>query len=171
MRGATAPRLLLEMMCARLLLPGLDDTAEGFGHGSTASSAGCPSSVRRPGRLAHRPPHRPPRRRPLRSPRRQPAPRTAGTGRAAGVTSLHPEPDAEPSRAPGRRYDGRPAPIAPDSDAEPVPAQAQPEDAEAGEGLFATASPASADEPAETPAVTPEETTPVEPTSSGRHTT
>ncbi len=31
MRGATAPRLLLEIMCARILLPGLDHTAEGFG--------------------------------------------------------------------------------------------------------------------------------------------
>jgi len=31
MRGATAPRLLLELMCARILLPGLDDSVEGFG--------------------------------------------------------------------------------------------------------------------------------------------
>ncbi|MBA3232490.1 MAG: DNA polymerase III subunit gamma and tau [Propionibacteriales bacterium] len=31
MRGATAPRLLLELMCARILLPGLDDSAEGVG--------------------------------------------------------------------------------------------------------------------------------------------
>ncbi len=31
MRGATAPRLLLELMCARILLPGLDDSAEGLG--------------------------------------------------------------------------------------------------------------------------------------------
>ena len=31
MRGATAPRLLLEIMCARILLPGVDDTAEGLG--------------------------------------------------------------------------------------------------------------------------------------------
>jgi len=31
MRGATAPRLLLELMCARILLPGLDDTAAGVG--------------------------------------------------------------------------------------------------------------------------------------------
>jgi DNA polymerase-3 subunit gamma/tau len=31
MRGATAPRLLLEILCARILLPALDDTAEGFG--------------------------------------------------------------------------------------------------------------------------------------------
>ena len=31
MRGATAPRLLLELMCARVLLPGADDTAEGLG--------------------------------------------------------------------------------------------------------------------------------------------
>jgi DNA polymerase-3 subunit gamma/tau len=31
MRGATAPRLLLEIMLARILLPGADDTAEGLG--------------------------------------------------------------------------------------------------------------------------------------------
>jgi DNA polymerase III subunit gamma/tau len=31
MRGATAPRLLLEMMCARILLPGVDSTVEGLG--------------------------------------------------------------------------------------------------------------------------------------------
>jgi DNA polymerase III subunit gamma/tau len=31
MRGATAPRLLLELMCARVLLPGADDSAEGLG--------------------------------------------------------------------------------------------------------------------------------------------
>ncbi|MGI8578364.1 MAG: DNA polymerase III subunit gamma and tau [Nocardioidaceae bacterium] len=31
MRGATAPRLLLEMMCAKILLPGMDQTAEGLG--------------------------------------------------------------------------------------------------------------------------------------------
>jgi DNA polymerase-3 subunit gamma/tau len=31
MRGATAPRLLLEMMCARILLPGADQSAEGLG--------------------------------------------------------------------------------------------------------------------------------------------
>ncbi len=31
MRGATAPRLLLEIMCSRILLPGMDQTAEGLG--------------------------------------------------------------------------------------------------------------------------------------------
>ncbi len=31
MRGATAPRLLLEMMCARILLPGADESSEGLG--------------------------------------------------------------------------------------------------------------------------------------------
>ncbi|MDX6316763.1 MAG: polymerase subunit gamma/tau, partial [Nocardioidaceae bacterium] len=31
MRGATAPRLLLEMMCARILLPGVDGTVDGLG--------------------------------------------------------------------------------------------------------------------------------------------
>ena len=31
MRGATAPRLLLELMCARILLPAIDSSAEGLG--------------------------------------------------------------------------------------------------------------------------------------------
>ena len=31
MRGATAPRMLLELMCARILLPGADSSTEGFG--------------------------------------------------------------------------------------------------------------------------------------------
>lgn len=31
MRGATAPRLLLEIMCARILLPGVDDSVESLG--------------------------------------------------------------------------------------------------------------------------------------------
>ncbi len=31
MRGATAPRLLLELMCARMLLPGVDGSVEGIG--------------------------------------------------------------------------------------------------------------------------------------------
>ena len=31
MRGATAPRLLLELVCARVLLPGADDSARGLG--------------------------------------------------------------------------------------------------------------------------------------------
>jgi DNA polymerase-3 subunit gamma/tau len=31
MRGATAPRLLLELMCARILLPGADQSVEGLG--------------------------------------------------------------------------------------------------------------------------------------------
>jgi len=30
MRGATAPRMLLELICARILLPGADDTADGI---------------------------------------------------------------------------------------------------------------------------------------------
>src|SRR6185503_933334 len=30
MRGATPPRLLLELMCARILLPGADDSNEGI---------------------------------------------------------------------------------------------------------------------------------------------
>jgi DNA polymerase-3 subunit gamma/tau len=30
MRGATAPRMLLELICARILLPGADDTADGM---------------------------------------------------------------------------------------------------------------------------------------------
>jgi DNA polymerase-3 subunit gamma/tau len=64
MRGATAPRMLLELICARILLPGADDTADGMlarldrlerrisltGAAPAAAPAGqpAPEPVRRP---------------------------------------------------------------------------------------------------------------------------
>ena len=48
MRGTTAPRLLLELVCARMLLPDADGSAAARCSGWSASSAGCrsPGSTR-----------------------------------------------------------------------------------------------------------------------------
>ncbi len=59
MRGATAPRLLLEIMCARILLPGLDHTAEGFGARIDRVERRL-SVVGEPGTATSRPPSAPP---------------------------------------------------------------------------------------------------------------
>ena len=49
--GATAPRLLLELICARVLLPGADHESRGVGARAwTDSRSGCPSTGRRPRR-------------------------------------------------------------------------------------------------------------------------
>jgi DNA polymerase-3 subunit gamma/tau len=82
MRGATAPRLLLEIMCARILLPGLDHTAEGFGARIDRVERRL-SVVGEPGTATSRPP-------------------AAATGAASASASAAPErvasqPAAEPS--------------------------------------------------------------------------
>ena len=68
MRGATAPRLLLELICARVLLPGADDSTEGVLaridriekrmsiEGGVPSSAAPRTSSATPGRLVRAPP-------------------------------------------------------------------------------------------------------------------
>ena len=60
MRGATAPRLLLELLCARVLLPGADHTTDGLAARldrleRRVSITGTPSGARRP-RPARPPP-------------------------------------------------------------------------------------------------------------------
>ena len=98
MRGATAPRLLLEMMCARILLPGVDQTAEGLGARldrierrlsvvSAPSSAGEPSSAGRASESA--------------APSAAPAPTTTPTpdSPAAPAPTAAP-PDEEPAATP-----------------------------------------------------------------------
>ena len=75
MRGATAPRLLLELLCARVLLPGADHTTHGIAARldrlerrasitGTPTRGGARSPAPRPGRGPPRPPRtgpRPPR--------------------------------------------------------------------------------------------------------------
>ena len=100
MRGATAPRLLLELICARVLLPGADHT--------TAGARGPARPARAAGRhhryaAARRPPRR--RRRPPRTAR---PPRPAvGTPVRARARRRHAEPAAEPPAAPDSRARAR----------------------------------------------------------------
>ena len=95
MRGATAPRLLLELICARVLLPGADDSTDGRAarldriEKRMSIEGGVPSSAAP--RSRHPPYAGPP---PLsrRPPRRRPPPRS---------NRRH------PPRAPGAREPGR----------------------------------------------------------------
>ena len=131
MRGATAPRLLLEVVCARLLLPSASDTESALlqrierietrielsvpgaaGPASTESSAPAMQFVRA-SRTARGP--RLPRRRPLRN--RSPRPRSPHRNRSR-APSPHRNPSPPLSRSP--RFSARP------SRPEPQPAAAPP---------------------------------------------
>ena len=131
MRGATAPRLQLELICARVLLPAAEDAARGVAARldrleRRAAIAGAPAEAAAPSPTpAPRPSHggaarrrsrhaarRPPRRRP--TPRRRPSPPPRPTARAgrrgrrrAGSRAGRRSPAAEPAAAPaepaGRR--------------------------------------------------------------------
>ena len=89
MRGATAPRLLLELLCARVLLPGADHTTQGIAARldrleRRASITGTPTA-------AAPAPAPAPRRRPRRPPRTDPTP---ATPTAVGTPVPEPEPVA-----------------------------------------------------------------------------
>ncbi len=141
MRGATAPRLLLELICARVLLPGADDTER--------RPDGPPRPDREAGRH-HRRPVRPTwRRRPQPRPRTAPRPPTprarppSPTSRPLQINpvvrpvppTVHHDPAAERP----------PAPAAPAASTSP-PAASTPE----------TAEPAAAAAPASDPAPAPQ---------------
>ncbi|HEX8781457.1 MAG TPA: DNA polymerase III subunit gamma/tau, partial [Nocardioides sp.] len=104
MRGATAPRLLLELICARVLLPGSDDTSSGGSRSVRPSAVRPPRRLPRPSRPRRPPPRSPssprpspPRSRPRsrhpsplrnRQPRRPPpAAWVSSTSAASGPTS------------------------------------------------------------------------------------
>ena len=100
MRGATAPRLLLELLCARVLLPGADHTTQGIAARldrleRRASITGTPTAAAPPAPAA-----------PAAAPapaQDRPAP---ATPTAVGTPVPEPEPVAEPSGAapePARR--------------------------------------------------------------------
>ena len=124
MRGATAPRLLLELICARVLLPGADHSTAGLlarldRLEKRASITGIPSPQAAPGRARHR------RRR-----------RTARPRSRCSATRSRPTPAPRPPAAPPPP--SRPAPSrcprpsrAPAAAAEPAPepAPAAPEPA------------------------------------------
>ena len=142
MRGATAPRLQLELICARVLLPAAEDTERGVAArldrlerradiAGAPATATAPADRHPPSYAGHgaRPRPRPPAARPRRRRPRPPRPRR-GTGRRARPPrrrprSRQPEPAAAPPPSPasrrpsrrraaaGRRRDRRPGDRAP----------------------------------------------------------
>ncbi len=106
MRGATAPRLLLELICARVLLPGADDSTAGVLarldrlERRVSIEGGAPSTA--------------------------PSPRPAPTHHPAAPTSAAPPapaPAAPAPAAPAPAPDPAPAPAVEPRDAEPVRAE------------------------------------------------
>lgn len=143
MTGATSPRLHLELLCARLLLPGADDGAAGFAaridrleRGGIAS--GAPAAPG-PGSEAA-------------------SPQEPTTGGLAGAAAARAVLDArkkraEPDQAPATRAPAAAAPAAPEpapAVAPPAPAAAQPAPA---------AEPAAAEEAAPAPIAEPDPAT------------
>jgi DNA polymerase-3 subunit gamma/tau len=117
MRGATAPRLLLELICARVLLPGSDDSTHGVLarldriEKRIAIEGGAPAEAQHVGRPA-------PRR--ASSPSAAPSP----TPTVAPPSSPSHAPGESPSQAPGESPSQPPAPPAgPDQSEWPTPAQ------------------------------------------------
>ncbi len=127
MRGATAPRMLLELICARVLLPGADHTADGVmarldrleKRAAITGTPGAPVAA---------------------------APAVASA--AAPAPSARPEPAAESPAAPAPAPAGRPAEPAAAEPAAVEPAAVEPAAAPAPEPA---APPPTASEPASTP--------------------
>lgn len=128
MRGATAPRLLLELLCARVLLPGADDANDGvlarmdrlekrlsISGGAPTPTAAAPAlpAQDRPAPQADRP-------------------------TAPDPAAARPAPEPEPAPAPA------PTPVAPEPVAEPVAETPTPEPAREPEPAPAAAAPAAA---------------------------
>jgi len=110
MRGATAPRLLLELICARVLLPGADDTSDGVlarldrVERRLQVSGGAPSAPA-PARSA-------PARRPEPAPREYaepPAPRAEPIPVTTPQPPSTPAPPAQPPAQPSGQQDVQPA--------------------------------------------------------------
>ncbi len=118
MRGATAPRLLLELLCARVLLPGADHTTDGLAARldrleRRASITGTPSAA------APAPPAPPAQDRPA-TPPATVAPPEPDPPRATVVPAPEPEP-AVSGREPEPASDPEPAAAAPAGVAAPTP--------------------------------------------------
>ena len=98
MRGATTPRLLLELICARLLLPGVDD--DSLGLGARLDRLERRVSVAGPGSAG-------------------------GAGAGGGTPSVAPTPPAPSARREGQSHprSSGPAPAVPDAGASPSPPQ------------------------------------------------
>ncbi len=114
MRGATTPRLLLELICARVLLPGVDHGSLGLGarldrlERRVSASGAAPTAAE-----------------PSAQRQAQPQPRSTGPSPAA---SLDPAPEVEPAATEATPEAPRPAPspepVAQTPDEEPAPTAA-----------------------------------------------
>lgn len=156
MRGATAPRLLLEVMCARMLLPSASDAEsavlqrlerveQGVVVPPSSAATAAPPAAAAPRPAAAEPPpsgpvyQRPSQRRPAETP--PPAPEPA------------PQPSPQ-SPAPARREPSRAEPVTVDRPVESPPPTPRPAPAPQSAAPAATSAPVPA--PAATPAPAPE---------------
>jgi DNA polymerase-3 subunit gamma/tau len=151
MRGATAPRLLLELICARVLLPAADDTTEGVLarldrlERRVSIEGGAPSPGRQaPAAAATQPPARPTTPAPV-------APETKAPTQPATqppAASAHPAADwPAPAQAGAPAPSSQPAAPAPAEDRGPAPSPTS-EPRDAAPVSPAAASPAAAPSPA-----------------------
>lgn len=144
MRGATAPRLLLELLCARILLPGADHGTDGVlaridRLEKRLTISGTPSAP------AAAPPAPPAQDRPAPPPSRPPAPEPEVQAEPvlAPASTPAPPPEPEPASEPVAPPAAEQAPPAPEQAPEPTPA------------------------PASTPASTPAAADPADPAAAG----
>ncbi len=145
MRGATTPRLLLELICARVILPGVDDTADGLAArldrlerrlemgampvGTPAAAAPAPARQPEPPRAVDEPPAAPPAASappaPAQAAPEQPAqPAPAGAAAPQTPPQQAPPPQAAAPQAPPPQ--AAPEPAAPQQEAPAAP-PAQPQ--------------------------------------------
>ncbi len=128
MRGATAPRLLLELLCARVLLPGADHTSEGVMARlerleRRLDVTGTPAPTAAPVVTAHNIPAPSPSPSPSPAPAAAPAPAPAAT--APPVQEEPAPPPPVPTSAPAQDGPPPPPPM-PTSVPEPAPVVAEP---------------------------------------------
>jgi DNA polymerase-3 subunit gamma/tau len=117
MRGATAPRLLLELLCARVLLPGADHTTDGIAarldrlerRASIAGSSTAPAAPRAPAPAAPEASAAPAQDRPVPTtptavgtPVPEPEPVSAASAAAEPTPEPTPEPSTPPAAPPSR---------------------------------------------------------------------
>jgi len=149
MRGATSPRLLLELMCAQVLLPP-----------ASAGDSGLADRLERlERRLTELPRQQPPARSPAAEQPSRPAPEAARQQPASRPAAARPQPEpalARPQSQPAAaRPQSQPAPASPQSQpapaspqSQPAPAASQPEPARSRQAADGDVRPAAAPPPA-----------------------
>jgi DNA polymerase-3 subunit gamma/tau len=127
MRGTASPRLLLELVCARMLLPGADESSAALLHRMERmerrlGAAGDPPPPAQPGPAspppAAQPPVDPP---PAAQPPADPAPAPATQTDPAPATQTDPAPAAQTDAVPATQTDPAPASASPVPAAAPAP--------------------------------------------------